>query len=495
MPTIPLLSAPDNVASSSLPAGAHPGPGPAMLHPSTLSPTLAPAVRANTGMFDAVGAAGAHIGEGISAVGDLGFRIKAAKDYAAVTKASTVMQAAYQQFQTELEDPNNPENGDTSTWLPRWQERTAQLKETMGEDPAIKGLSAGARLHLDTQMAGWEKLSATQLGHQATVRQLEDAKGTVLADYNTKLRTGDLAGAVKTVSDAVPFGIIHKAEAQQLVASAARKVEHYQATSLIMQDPIAAEGALTDKDKDGKPVNFPHLDDDSRLTLSFEAARRARELRTQTASDLFQRQQDGNPAPADEVMALVQQGRLTAPQARAYLKPPKPEFDPMKFAEVMSDISTYDPTKDPNRIQYSKLMARAAYDADIKGPAAADAVELLKKKGDPKSDLNKPVVKAGEAAIEDMFRIGGYGQYQKRVPIPESQGGGFRTEINPGAKQAAQVIMARNLDSFHTWAEAHPNATHEEAQKYINSLNANHATNNASRLIIDAGAFGFPSNP
>lgn len=483
MPSIPLLSAPDNVATATLPASARASQAPAGSRAATISPVLRPTVRANTDMYAGLAAAGQRIGEGIGAWGDLGVRIKGAMDYAAVTKANTTMQAAYQRFQTELEDPSNPENGDVTTWMPRWQERMTGLKESLNDDPAVKAISPAAKLRLDTQMSDWEKLSATQLNHQATVRQLENAKGTVEADYNAKLRTGDLEGAIKTVTDAVPFGIIHQAEAQQLIASAGRKAEHYQATALIMQDPIAAEGALTDRDKDGKPTTFTKLDDDSRLQLTFEAHRRAVQLRSEVAADLFERSQAGTPAPADEVNELVRQGRLTPAQAKQYLKPPKPEFEPTKFASIINDISSYDPAKDANRTQYAALMARAAYDADLKGPAAADAVELLKKKLDPKNPLNSPVSRDAVAAVDDAFKKGLYGKFEVTLPPTAENGYTATKKLDPKIYAQAQQEKMKNLDAVNRYIEANPNATRAEVFKFISGLHEEAIATQGAKLF------------
>jgi hypothetical protein len=90
-----------------------------------------------------------------------------------------------------------------------------------------------------------------------------------------------------------------------------------------------------------------------------------------------------------------------------------------------------------------------------------------------------------------MFEIGGYGSFKAPPSLDPTTGDRIPGVEIPAAKQKAEVIMARNMDLFQTWLKSHPEATYEEAQKYINSLNAEHATNTASRLIINAGAFGF----
>jgi hypothetical protein len=460
MPSIPLVSAPI---------------------PPTTGNT---AVRANPGMYDAVGAAGARLGQGFEAMGDLGTRIKHAQDYAAITKAGTAMQTAFEQFQTELNDPNNPENGDEKTWGPRWQERQAALKEQMAQDDSLKSLSPAARLHLDTQMQDWTKQTSTQIGHQATVRSLENAKGAVVADYNTKLRTGDIDGAVKAVQGAVPYGIIHPEEAGVLVASANRKADHYQASALIMQDPIAAEGALSEKDKDGKPTEFTHLDDDSRLQLTFEAHRRAMQLKQETAADLFERQQQGTPASPDEVNELVKQGRLSPTQAKQYLKPPKPEFDTDKFAGLMTDIAGYDPLKDTDRSQYAKLMARAAYDADIKGPAASDAVEMLKKKSDPKSVLNSPVAKDAVAAVDDAFKKGLYGKFTVTEPATAANGYTPKTVTDAKIYAQAKAEQLKTLDAVNRYIEQNPNASRAEVFKFISGLHEQAIATQGAKLFV-----------
>jgi hypothetical protein len=253
---------------------------------------------------------------------------------------------------------------------------------------------------------------------------------------------------------------------------------------------------MTEKDDAGAYKYLGNLPAAARETLTFRAHKAAAETRTNTMREWAQNVADAQagqgPMPDRETIEAEAKHQGISPKWVAKLFAPPTATDPHEFATAYGAVTGYDPDNDPTHERLGQLVAQVE---QFRGPAKSKLNTLLDAKLRADDPLNREVIKRGEASIKDMFEIGGYGTFKAPRRLDPASGEWIAGAENPKAKQTAEVIMSRNLDQFHDWAKQHPQATHEEAQKYINSLNAGHATNNAARIIINSGAFGLPPQP
>lgn len=196
----------------------------------------------------------------------------------------------------------------------------------------------------------------------------------------------------------------------------------------------------------------------------------------------------GQMPDKEGVMEEAKRIGISPKQVDALFKVPT-ATNPDDFARAYSAISTYDPTQDPTGRRMGELVADIE---GFKGPARERLDGLLTKKLKPDDPLNAPVAKFGTQSIKEAFENGTFGRFRDPATY-DKEGNRVPGGENPGAKMKAEVIMGRNLDLFHDWLKKNPTATYEQAQKYINSLNSQHATSSASNFILRGGALGLPA--
>ena len=476
MPRIPQVSAPEDVSS---PASR------VRVAPERIAPVLAPAVRANPHMRDAEFAAGHRVGQAAQDAGALLFRVKNATDAAYITRAQTQMEAANLDFQNWTKS-----NPDPTTWQQELDGRMSAVRESVTEGG--KSLSPLARKRLGLVVGDWEMNTRKRVQLQATEANLQIAQASYTEFINQAAANNDLAGIEVKVNEAVRTGIFDPKSAQTLVSRARIQIAQNMANGLIETDPFEAERQLQEKDAAGDHVRFPGMSDTARQTLVFRAHKAAAQTRANTmrewATMVSEWQAGRGLMPDREAMEQEAAHQGISPKWLANLFKVPAATDPGDFARVYSAIITYEPTQDPTGRRMGELVADIE---GFKGPARDRLDNLLTARMKPDDTLNSPVAKFGVASIKDMFEIGGYGQYREPAGY-DSQGNRVPGRELPGPKQKAETVMARNMDLFHDWLKKNPEATYEQAQKYINSLNTEQATNSAGRLIIEAGAFGLP---
>lgn len=453
MPTIPLVNAPE---SSGGPAN------PARLSPVLLNPTKAPTIRANPGMYDAVGAAAARLGDSIAQVGELGFRIKNATDMAYITRSQTQMQAANTGFETWTKT-----NPDPATWQ---EELDARVSDTKGDiQQGAKTLSLMAQLHLKTAMVDWETHTRKTVQLQATEQNLQIAQASFTEFINQATINNDMPAIEQKVHEGVSAGIYHPVAGENLIKRARVQVNANVANQLIDADPFEAERQLASKDDSGAHLNFPDMQDAQREMLVFRAHKAAAETRTNTVRTWAQQvrdAQDGNaPMPDEQGIRdeAAKQGISPKTIDRMFAAPKG--TDAHEFATAYGAVASYDQSADPTHEKLGELVAQVE---GFKGIAHEKLNSLLTKKLDPKSEQNTPAAKEANTAITQAFEQQFLGKWQNRIPDPTDKTGSRMVTVkNQAVWEQAKQRQAQLQTALEGWLTKHPDATPAEATDFV----------------------------
>ncbi len=427
-------------------------------------------VKADFGALDApnqarLGLAGT-IGQAGEVLGNVSQKMQEVANYSILSDADRQMRKATADFHASLAGRTDETNWEKD-WLDKADEVRQGIYDQHGAGPALQR-------QLDTHFKDWTQANGIEVRSLARKQTINRAveRANLAADEAAK--DGDEPGVKAALEPLISLGAAYPEQVQGMVLKHLDRIDHYAATNFITADPIHAEESLQEKDAKGNYVNFPRLTPEARLTLGFQAHRMAVEVRSDTAADFFNRKQafyagDGPDVPPDEVRQAVVQGRLTPAQAKQFLKPPKADFSPGKFATLYNDIAAYDPAKDIDKSGYAALMARAAYDPEIKGPAASDAIEMLKHKNDPKNVTNSPLAQQGNKIIAENFSRGIYGQINKLVMGADGQ---FKLKTDPKGLEQAQVMRAQVQTALDAWLAKpeNKNVTAADVQQFIHNF-------------------------
>jgi hypothetical protein len=179
----------------------------------------------------------------------------------------------------------------------------------------------------------------------------------------------------------------------------------------------------------------------------------------------------------------VDRGAVSAKWAEAFRKQQLKDAggvkgDATRFAEVLTEINAYDPVRDSGRQRYAELFAQAQL---LGTQMATDAIARLKEKADPSDVLNQPVAKESMKLVEEAFDRGLYGSFEKF----EGYGNDRKKVVDPKAYAAAVETKARNQDALAAFLKAKPQATREEAAKFVAGLHADAVARQGARLFAD----------
>lgn len=477
MPTIPVIQAQENLSTP--------------LNRNRAQTVQTQAVRANPGMYDAQAAAGTRLGGAIAGAldptTDLAVRVKQATDSAFITRAETSMQVAHSDFENWTKT-----NPDPTTWDAELSSRIGETKEGIME--GAKALSPRAQLMLNATVDHWETSTKSQTQIQATEQSLNIANASFTDAINAATTNNDIAAVKQTVDKGVALGVFHPKQGELMLKRATAQVNANVANAMIETDPFNTEKKLAEKDEAGNHAAFPNMNATQRETLVFRAHKAAVETRANTqkewASQVADAQAGNSAMPDREAIDAEAAHQGISPKWVANLFKPPQSTDPHEFAKAYTAVSGYDASTDPTHEKLGELISQVE---TFKGPAKTKLDELLTAKTKSDDALNKASVKAGEASIRDMLKIGGYGKFHETISDVNAPSG-FRTVENPASKANAEVIAGSAMDKLHQWAKDNPEKAKSETEvmKFVRSIGQDHATNNASRLIINSGAFGLP---
>jgi hypothetical protein len=442
----------------------------------------------------AAGNMGRAVGEVGREVGGFALQLQQAKNFGVAADADRQMRQAAADFQASRVGRTDEEN-----WGNEWKEKSDQLwsglQDTLPIGPDLKK-------QLTVNFKNWQSANAIEVQTIANRQRINRAVDRIGLDADEAAKDGgpEAAAHISQVFDgAVHHQLMLPEVAEKMKRQYMGKVDRYAADRFIAANPIAGEEHLMETDAKGKYVNFPHLDDNTRVTLAFQAHRFAQMKMADTATGFFtQRQAFLNQDPGegipdvnpDDVRQAVASGYMTASAAKAYLKPPKPSFDPKAAAELKQEIMSTDFTTSQGKVAEFEYMAKIAGVAAGNTEAMQRLKETLNRKLDPKSSLNSPDGKDAVEIINDSFKKGLYGEYEKTIPADDKDPNAKpKTVTDPKAYASAREIQQRNLDAVDEFLHKHPDATREETFKFLSSLNEKPVAQKGAQI------FGGQSSP
>jgi len=429
-------------------------------------------VRANPNMYAGVGAAGERLGSALAGVGntmaDFAVKKMEAVNYSTLQDADRKMKEGWLLYQDELKT-----NPDETTWEDGWQKQAVKIEKELGS----KRVPEAIKPKMKSMADDWKMQTSLAVRSAATGAAIKRSTGQVTLAYEQSLKEGDVDMAIQKIADGAKLGLFSEAEAAKLTREAPGKVDKYDIARLMAHDPISAHRALTDKTDGGRFRNFTNLDDNERATAINSAGVAASKVRTANYQDLIQRNLKGQPAKKDEIMGMVDDGRLTATQAQNYLNGQAiGKYAPLgTFPRVLEEVTHYTLAADPKGYEYERLVGMIAV-SNLMPVLANKAVEALNQRRDPKSAVNTPAGSFGQSELRTAFDQGIYGDFKS----PRAGGGDV---IDPKKYNAATVVLAEQLERFDAFMLENPKADRVEVVKFVQGLNQKYLDGKLSKSL------------
>ena len=278
-----------------------------------------------------------------SAVGDFAQKLQGAVNYGIAADADRQMRQASADFQASRAGRNDPDS-----WGTEWNETASKTWANISDQHAI---GPSLKRQLTQNFNDWKQGNAIEVGMLVNKKKITLAVDHTAGLVDEAAKDGHPEAIQTAYEPLVKLGAITPDKAKLLTQEGLEKMDRYAADRYISQNPVQGEDYLMAKDKSGAYVNFPHMADDTRVTLAFQANRFAQMKRSEVAVNFFnQRQafltQDPGEAIPDvnpnEVRQAVAGGYMTPSAAKVYLKPPKGDFDPQAASDLKSEIMNTD---------------------------------------------------------------------------------------------------------------------------------------------------------
>lgn len=432
------------------------------------TPTQPGQPRANPGMFSAEAAATSRLGAAIAGIGDVmaaqAIRIQEAQAFKSTATLDTAMDEAWAAYQNGL----NPST-DESKWVEGWQ------KTLDGVVAKVTPKEGGPELKqaLELRAKSFRVRTSGDIGQQAKAIGVEKATAAGLTRVDQLWRNGDAAGAEANLNEMARLGLIIPEKVTGMVEKGYSRMQQQQATNLIATDPIGATEALGEKTEGGRWKNFTKLDEDDRLTLLNHARTQTTALQASNYQELIDDMSNQRARTPAQLQELVDRKLITPKQRKtyetAYLHGGY-NTAPDAIGQLFTDIAGYDPQKDPGQTERAKLLGRIAT-TGFPQNVQSQANELLGKKADPNHLLNTAVAKDAFEAIDQRFKLGIFGKYERRTMIMTGpMAGQWTTEVDPKVYEQAMITKRRVEDATRQFIEANPKATAEQVNQFVASV-------------------------
>lgn len=330
------------------------------------------------------------------AIGDVGEKLnqfsqklQATVNYGIAADADRQMRQATADFQASRAGRNDPDN-----WAGEWKETASKTWEKINDTHAM---GPALKRNLTQNYLDWQQSNGVEVNMLANKKRIGLAVDHATGLVDEAAKDGHVDAIASAYDPLVKLGAITPDHAKLLIQEGMQKSDRYAADRYIAANPVAGEKYLMETDAKGKYVNFQHMDDNTRVTVAFQAHRFAQMKMADVATGFFnQRQEFLNQEPGEsvpdvnpsEVRQAVASGYMTPAAAKAYLKPPKPDFDPQAAADLKREIMNTDFSTDQGNLENFSFMAKIAGVAAGNKEAMSELQQTLKLKSDPKSELN-----------------------------------------------------------------------------------------------------------
>jgi hypothetical protein len=390
--------------------------------------------------------------------------------------------------ETELKGPN-PKNSDTSTYLPRWQDKWASLQEQWSKDPRIQRLSPAAQKDFKVAMDRINIDATSRVGIAANAYNTNNATATFTTDMKMAIKAKDQPTAMAANDYMEKNALIWPEQAAANRIAIPQEIQENDARDEINGDytkgsgPVITIQRLQAKTEDGKNyADWPDLTTEQREQLLNQARYGLRIVQGQVSekyAGYIGAKAIVNP---DEVRMDMALGVLPKSEGLSLLKPPKPADDnPTGYAETMTAIGKIDPSNPDWSARYD--IGRSINNmTGVNQEMAKETFKRAVSGGDDKS----PLFRYGIQAIDAAATVGHvYGNWETEVPAhPENKlemenySNGFgvpmKKVVDPAAYEKAMAEKAQTITALQVELAKDP-ATLKTQADVQNFVAAHHA--------------------
>lgn len=450
-------------------------------------------IKADFGALDAPNRANAQSSQNIGRIGvelgDFALKMQAAVNYGIEADADRKMRKTMAEFQQSRQGRT-----DENQWEAEWKEKSDQLLSSISEESPI---GPDLKRKLTENFKDWQTSGAIEVRMMANKQAINRATERAGQAADEAARDGDEQGVNLAIDGAVDHGLLMPEVAAKMKRQYLTKIDEYAAKNFIMANPMSAEDFLGEKTEVGKYVNLPRLTPDQRYSLLQQAKGAVVQKRTDYQNEIATRRFGGELIGDAELEGAVKSRIVTPAWARAFKKQQaldlgkggSSEDQALAFAEVRSAILAYDPDKDGGA-EYSKLFTQAQL---LPERMATDAINLLKQKNEKTGPLNTPVARDVFKVIEERFDAGLYGKFKVKQETRNDAGQwtGFYHVATDGREfDAAVHRKMKVLDAARKYLADNPNATAEEANRFVSSVQTTEVVNTGRQALT--GYLGIP---
>lgn len=283
------------------------------------------------------------------------------------------------------------------------------------------------------------------------------------AGVEMAVEDGDIDRARKLINEGGSIGIYSPKVVQEKTSEAEEKMDYYDVTSLIENNPEEAVKLLSEQTEGGRFVNFKNLSPYSRSSLRGRASQRGIDEQREFYTEVIKQAERGEFAEPEQVIAWMDEGKLSPWHAKAYRqgylgKTPQ-SLNVEAYAGRMRAIDEYDAREDPSREEFARLMGSII---GIPSEQAGFLRNRLEAKLNPQSVSNREGVREGYAIIDQYFDNGYLGNTSKS-----------QLDGRPRDRDAYQKAVTKQLrlkDELDRFFKNNDTASRVEIQKFINSL-------------------------
>jgi len=432
------------------------------------------AVRVNPSSATAVGNAGRNVGNAVAGVGNQMFNIgmefqkkkQDAIDFSSLSSANRQMEEAALLHEDEMRTTDHKD------WQSGWSKRSAQVIKGISDN--FEGSDA-ARQQFEESSKTWQMRTNQQVKSAVTGKQIEQSIVDVKKSYDFFLAKGDIVNAEAVIRAGMAVNLFSASVGEDMITQAPIIADTNAALSAIAENPIAAEEAIHEQNKDGY-VNFKHLDDADRIKFKNASSIAASKVRSQNNTDLVKRNIDGNPATEAEIMEMVEKKLLTPEQGESYMKGQgigvfAPEGT---YSALMEEIRATNLTGlgDKERAEKIEKMTNKIALSRLNSTLASTALTTFTDLLNTKHPSNAPAAAYGRKMITDLSET-----LFGLMPDPDSPE--FEAAEKPDKKQK---IMARDkMEEYQSalavFTSQTPAPNHAQVGKFVRDMTKDHMDN------------------
>jgi ribosomal protein S20 len=408
--------------------------------------------------------------DSIGGLGDVaakwGQKFAEAKDSADISRAETLLQAAWEKQQ------NDQLGTPVEKWGELWNRNQEEGRRRLSE---IK-LSNNAAERVMPYFDRWSTLSTVKLDGLRKKEEIKGFRRDIEANAMAKVAAEDFEGAFSVLDDSAKKGVhtpeevtLFKSRLLDDVQRKAKSERNANVASKTLADPIAVERDLADAVLNGTPSTIvPELTDKADQVRAYDAARaeatRYRQRLDDNALDLILtgqlstekevRDLVGDALPEKQILPLLKALSDTPVQREKALS-----LRPMVYA--MAD--SYNPENDDEtRSEYFKIRDTIF---QLPSDQREEPLAMLRKARDEKADPTPLNVAKGQ--LKDLFDAGQFGSWavgDDKKPKNEQE---WNNYIEAGRKYAGHKSALENWAKNNPREASDPNKVYEQFNRNL----------------------------